>query len=154
MSRESQNRLPLAEMERENAAEWARTLEAMVSDLARELAAERDWDHAAQIRRQLREIEDGPSPAEGLTFPIMSGRMGLRRTSATMAKLDAEIAELRANNARWPTSETTNLYEYLGASGRATVGGRQLETGEIVGLTEIQAKSWADRFRASETERA
>ena len=154
----ARERLPLAVADVATAREHGRKLEIVLADFRHRRTAlgERPRDPfeqrmAADLDEVPALLEAGLTKHDGLTFAELAafvGLPGLRATRHAIARLEAEIARLRAHLARWPTPETTHRYRYVGGEWKHTHAGRTLRRGEVVELNEAQAAAFADRFEA------
>jgi hypothetical protein len=110
-----------------------------------------DQRRRAEIREARRQVQEGIDQASGLAFPelmqSMVGLPGLRTARRLIERLEAATAAAQERAARWPTPDATRPFRYVGPRFKTTWDGdRYLEPGEVVALTEQQARAFADRF--------
>lgn len=135
---------------------WRSTLISVRDELQRKLDllprfGRTRFDHrdADFLTKALQLVNVGLTSNEGEPFPIMAplvNRPGLVKTDETITRLEKECASLRDYVKWWPTPDTKNEFKYTGRPGKCTIGGRYLEKGDVVALSETQFEAMHDRF--------
>lgn len=107
----------------------------------------RDQEYATRaVDADLQLLEDGVTRDAGITNPRLEdlrghyGRKWWQRTRERLVKLREHEA------ARAAAAKTTRSYRYTGPRHKTFIGGRYLDTGEVVTLNATQAEAFRDRF--------
>ena len=140
------------------------------ADLARSGRPRAEVDRErADLEHALWLLENGVDWNFGIPFPeleLLAGKPsgdrthgtakpGLRWLRVQKGRLEREVAELQALQAKWPTEETKRKFRYTGKADRFRWPTdedphRRLEPGDVVELTKARALAWRDMFEAVE----
>ena len=90
-------------------------------------------------------------PMDEVQFLV--GRPNFEATQHYINLFRARRKALRAHITKWPTSDSTRKFRYIGKLGKHILAdGTALRPGEVVELTATQATAWASRFEEVEDE--
>lgn len=109
----------------------------------------------SELEAAISQLDFGFTTLDGYRVPELQpfeGKPGIEALERRQRALTAERARHLAYVERWPTAATTRPHRYTGAAYKATLVGRELMPGDIVDLTEAQARAFADRFEPVEAE--
>lgn len=103
------------------------------------------------IAHSVKSLHYGVSWEKGICFPELeplAGKPGLYELRRMKTQLEREVADLQADAAMWPTSETKRKFRYVGRRDKCRLEGRYLEPGEEVELTKRRAMNLRDVVEA------
>lgn len=104
---------------------------------------------AFDAKQDLHFLVHGFDGMVGITNPRLAERRGLpglAELDRLLARLDRLREKVVERDEKRRTEVWPRKFAYTGRSGDAEWHGRNLQPGDVVELTEAQAKSWRDRF--------